>query len=392
MRVLVLSQMYPKPYNDVDGIFVHNQVKELIKKGCEVRVVSPERFVPFPLNYIIRKWQVYRGVKKKNILDGVRISFPRYVLIPRARLFWISGLLMYYGIKTSIKSLYQEFAFDIIHAHVALPEGFAAVMLKQEYRVPVILTIHGADLQKTILRNRRCKDAVGKVFEQADHIITVSDKLKGVATNNYGCEGKTTTIPNGIFPYKCKRNVRTERKIILSVSNLIPSKGVDLNLKAFAPLAVKYPDLVYKIIGDGSELLKLKRMVRQLNIPEQRVCFMGQLSNREVIRHMSESDIFSLPSWQEGFGVVYIEAMSQGRPVIACKGEGIEDVIEHGENGFLVKPRDVDSLLETLDYLLSNPGVAEKVGETARKTVLNNYTWEQNAEKTLQLYNRVLEG
>jgi len=103
-------------------------------------------------------------------------------------------------------------------------------------------------------------------------------------------------------------------------------------------------------------------------------------------------DIFSLLSWREGFGVVYLEAMAHGKPVIGCQGEGIEDVIAHGKNGLLVKPRDIDSLVEALDFLLSHPEEAKAMGERARKLVLENYTWEKNAEKTIKVYKEVLNG
>ena len=283
--------------------------------------------------------------------------------------------LMFNGIANTVKNIWFNFKFDLIHAQVALPDGFTAVKLKQEYHVPVVVTIHGADLQNTIYRNSRCRQAIGEVLKKADHIITVSDKLKNSAIDNYGYKNKIKTIANGVHPFNInfKKETRINRKIMLSVSNLIQSKGIDLNLIAFSSLIDKHPTLIYKIIGDGPDLLRLKKIVKSLHIPKDRVFFLGQLSNREVLKHMSEADIFSLPSWREGFGIVYLEAMARGKPVIACKGEGIEDVIEHKINGFLVEPRDVDSLIRTIDYLLANPESAVNIGKIAQQVVLNRY-------------------
>lgn len=390
MRVLVLSHMYPKPDNEISGIFVHNQVIETVDKGCKIAVISPIRQMPIPLGFIDRKWQIRKTIPKSTVLDGVQIYHPPYMLFPRAMFYWTSGQLLYRGIRTMVERLHLEMPFDLIHAHTALPDGYAAIMLKKKYRLPVVVTIHGADLQSTIHRNNKCKNAVGKVFKEADHIITVSNKLKRIAAANYGCENIITTIPNGIYPYVYKSKRDSVQQIMLSVSNLIRSKGIDLNLQAFAALMDRYPALVYKIIGNGPDLPRLKKIIKELGIPQNRVYFMGQLSNQEVIRHMSESDIFSLPSWSEGFGVVYLEAMSQGRPVIACKGEGIEDVIKHRENGFLVEARSVDDLVCTIDYLLNNSQQAAIVGESAQRTVLESYTWEKNAEKTIGVYRQVL--
>jgi len=84
--------------------------------------------------------------------------------------------------------------------------------------------------------------------------------------------------------------------------------------------------------------------------------------------------------------------MAHGKPVIACRGEGIEDVITDGEAGLLVKPKDVESLVEALDFLLSHPEEAQAMGERARTLVLENYTWEKNAEKTIKVYEEVLKN
>jgi glycosyltransferase involved in cell wall biosynthesis len=84
--------------------------------------------------------------------------------------------------------------------------------------------------------------------------------------------------------------------------------------------------------------------------------------------------------------------MANGKPVIGCKGEGIEDFVEDKKTGLLVQPKNVDSLVEAIDYLLSNPDKAKEIGERARKLVLDNYTWEKNAEKTIKVYQEVLNN
>jgi teichuronic acid biosynthesis glycosyltransferase TuaC len=105
---------------------------------------------------------------------------------------------------------------------------------------------------------------------------------------------------------------------------------------------------------------------------------------------MAACDIFTLPSWNEGFGIVYLEAMACGKPVIGCQGEGIEDFVEHGRTGLLAKPKDVDSLFEALEFLISRPHEAEAMGVQARKLVFENYTWAKNAEKIIKLYEEVI--
>lgn len=395
MKILVLSHMYPSTANEVAGIFVHDQVKALTTKGIEVRVVSPVPWSPFPLNRISRKWRDYSLIPYRSDWNGVQVYYPKYVAYPRALFFEKSGYRMYRGIRDTVENLYHEFSFDIIHAHVALPDGYAASLIANKLPKPIILTIHGQDLQQTVNRNKKCKEAVLYSMSCASKIILVSRKLKHLAYKHFGSTfmDKLEVIPNGINPQETLNlNELKNRKndlIILSVSNLIKIKGLEYNIFAVNKLRKKYPDIKYWIIGSGPEEKRLKNLVLSLGL-EQQVLFLGRQSHDEVFKYMLKCSVFSLPSWNEAFGVVYLEAMGCGKPVIGCMGQGIEDFVEHGKTGFLVKPQDIDSLVEALDYLFSNPFEARKIGKRAKEVVLEQYTWEKNTERTIALYRKVL--
>lgn len=395
MKVLVISHMYPSSANEVAGIFVHEQVMALMKKGVEVRVVSPIPWTPFPINHLRSKWRKLSRVPEQALWDGVPVWYPRYLAFPRGWFFATSGKRMYQGIRKLVKNLYQEFSFDLIHAHVALPDGYASALIARELRLPIIVTIHGQDLQYTVHKGVRYQRILAFVFNSASRIILVSNKLKRLAEQYLGFHDKLVVIPNGVDPTKVvvrgpKSSEDYDKKInLLSVSNLIATKGIDLNLIALERLCKKYPQLHYWVIGEGPLERGLRQLAAKLKLGD-RVEFLGRQPHPVVMQYMSECDIFVLPSWNEGFGVVYLEAMAHGKPVIGCQGEGIEDVVEHGKTGLLVKPRDVESLIEALDYLLSHPEEAKAMGERARKVVIENYTWEKNAEKTMQVYKEVL--
>jgi hypothetical protein len=397
MKVLVISHMYPSTFNKVAGIFVHEQAKALINLGLEVKVVSPVPWVPFPVNIISKKWKQISMIPRYENIENIHIFYPRYISFPKSMFFELSGERMHKGIKTLIKNIYKDYKFDLIHAHVALPDGYAAMKLLKDYHIPYVVTIHGQDFYLTINKNNKCKVFVKEVLENAEKIIVVSNELKKIAVKNFGDNKKIRVIGNGIpinniinmknSDYKSKM----KKKILLSVSYLIKRKGIEYNLKAFRRLTDKYPNLIYQIIGEGIERKNLEILSKELGISDK-VEFLGILSHEDVMKKMSEADIFSLPSWNEAFGVVYIEAMANGKPVIGCKGEGIEDFVEDKKTGLLVQPKNVDSLVEAIDYLLSNPDKAKEIGERARKLVLDNYTWEKNAEKTIKVYQEVLNN
>ena len=166
---------------------------------------------------------------------------------------------------------------------------------------------------------------------------------------------------------------------------MIESKGLDLNITAISQLTKKHPNLKYVIIGAGLEMSFLRQLVYSLNLDRQ-VEFLGELSHEMVLEYMAIADIFSLPSWREGFGIVYLEAMAQGKPVIACQGEGITDVIENNKTGLLVKPKDVKSVTTAIAFLLENSQKACEIGERAKELVLENYTWEKTVQSYIRIY------
>lgn len=397
MKVLVLSHMYPVNCNPVNGIFVHEQVKALSEAGIKVRVVSPKPWAPWPIKHLSKKWKAYSEIPEQDDIDGIPVYYPKYLTYPKGLFFASSGKHMYRGIRDTVAKIHKEFPFDIIHAHVALPDGNAASMLARDFGCPFVVTIHGQVFQQTIFRNHNCRNEIGRTLRRADKVITVSTKLKRIGMEAFPeVKEKILVVSNGIDPKEIEERgselqITSEKAkpIVLSVSNLIETKGIDLNLKAIAKLREKYPDIQYTVVGDGHKRKALEDLTSQLGL-EKHVKFVGRVDHKTVFSYMSKCDVFSLPSWKEGFGVVYLEAMACGKPVIGCRGEGIEDFVEDKVNGLLVQPKDPDSLAEAMDFLLSHPEEREKIEECARKLVFEKYTWAENAKKTIATYRAVM--
>jgi len=401
MKVLVLSHMYPSSQNPTYGIFVHEQVKALAEQGCEIKVIAPVPWAPWPLGVLKKKWQSYAAIPAKDVVDGIEVYYPRYPVLPRSFLLAEAGYLMFRGMRQLVERLQAEFPFDLIHAHVALPDGQAANCLKRIYRVPVVVTIHGQDFQTTLNRGGKIKAKLLEVLASADQIITVSTKLKKIGAElggQYSFGSKIEVVNNGIDlkvlpqtrPSPSPSSETKDKIRIVSVSNLKKTKGIDLNIQALAILVKKYPSLEYYIVGDGEERPNLERLAKDLGLGAK-VRFLGRLPHAEALKQIAAADIFSLPSWQEGFGVVYIEAMAQGVPVIGVEGEGIEDALSHEQNGLLVRPQDVADLVNAWERLLSSPSYAAELARAAQATVRANFTWQKNAEKTMAIYQRLLE-
>jgi len=382
--------MYPNRLNSTYGIFIHQLNRHIHKKGIKLHVISPVPWTLQILRYFRKKWDYYYNIPLHDEIEEIEVNYPRYFIPPQGWLFQYSGVFMYRGLK----NLIQNKTFDLIHAHVALPDGYTAYLIKNNFDIPFIVTVHGQDLQVTLYKNKSCKKSLKKIFDSAERITLVSSKLKDLLIEHFGHASKSEVIPNGFDPNDIAirgddlKKIYGHKLILLSVSNLINTKGIDLNIKAVKELKNKFRNFKYLIIGDGPQKSYLKKLVQQYGLTEY-VEFLGRLPYKEVMKYMSVADIFSLPSWQEGFGVVYIEAMAHGLSVIGVEGEGIQDVIKNWENGVLVKPKDVNSLVRALEILFFNPQRRKFLGENAKKEVFRNYTWDKIAERYIEIYREV---
>jgi len=393
MKVLHITHDYPRPYDQLDGIAVHKQIRAQQEQGCEQKVISPTAWAPFPIKHLSHKWKLYSQVPFRNIIEGIEAFHPRQLIFPKLFMQASHGALMSWSIRKLVREIYCDFQFDIIHAHMAYPDGYAGMLASMRYRKPLVVTLQATDLDSTAKRSKICSSLLYKVFRYADKIISPSPRL----VKDLGSRFNITSTHIGygideseIFSNKTELHSRYEdQRVILTVSRLLLTKGVDLNIKAIRRLVDKYGNLLLIVVGDGPERFNLERLTRELNL-ERHVKFLGHLPHESVMEYMSACEVFSMPSWQETFGLVYIEAMAHAKPVIAIRGQGVDGIVIHGKTGMLAKPNDVDSVIEVMDFLLSHPNEAKTIGKRARKLVLEIYTYKKNAERTINIYNEVL--
>lgn len=392
MKILEISHLYPVYYDPFLGMAIHKQVKHIKKLGCEVKVICPTSWTPFPVKYLNKKWKNYSDIPIYNVIDDVEVYYPRFIDFPKKYFLSSSGVRMYYGIKSVLKKISEFFPFDLVHAHTALGDGYAGMLIAKEFKKPLVVTIRGTDIDINLSHNKKCYSSLLKVINNATKIISPSFQLSE-KFNRYFKKRKTT-ICNGIETDEIYTNNKKPKKyqnykILLSVSRLISTKGIDFNLYALKELVTRFNNIIYLIIGEGPFKQYLNKLAIDLGV-EKYVIFLGQLPHKKVLEYMSICDIFVMPSWQETFGLVYLEAMAHGKPIIGCKSQGIDGVVKDGETGLLVKQKDIKGVIRSVGYLLNHDEEAKLIGKKARKLVLKNYTWEKNAEKTINIYKEAI--
>jgi teichuronic acid biosynthesis glycosyltransferase TuaC len=371
MRVLTLTPFYPTASDDALGCFIAEPLRALEEFGVN--------------SYVVAAQPLYRcGAESKAITPVA--AWIRYPSIPGGIGLASAGVFLYASLISKVRKVQQSQPIDVIHAHAALPCGHAAVLLSRELKIPCVITVHGLDAffdrQVSGCAGQWCKRLAQFVYRSASRVISVSDK---VAEKVVGCATvpvDTRVIYNSVDAQMFSPPSNdTLPNTILSVGNLIPIKGHELLLRALAAVLPRHPDISCEIIGDGPERDRLTRLANDCNIASK-VRFLGRQSRNQVAEAMRRCILFALPSRYEGLGCVYLEAMSSEKPVIACHGQGIDEIIRHGNNGWLIEPGNLQELRTALSLLLQNRQLRRQISEAARRTILQNFT---SAHQAIQL-------
>jgi glycosyltransferase involved in cell wall biosynthesis len=373
--VLTITPFYPNSGDDSQGCFVAEPIP-----------VSQQQFNV--RNQVLAVRPFYRG-KTKSSGTAFTAQWQRYFCLPGNYGLASSGTFLFAQIVRRVRLLAARGQLSMVHAHGPLPCGQVAMLIKRALGVPFVVTVHGLDAFSTeqVRGNsgRSVRRVCGAVYESAERVICVSTKIRDRVLA--GAPGaKTSVIYNGVNIDMFQPSTSTPSwETVLSVGNLIPIKGHEVLLRAFARVHSIFPQATLQIIGDGPERERLELLAQQLDVHKQ-AHFLGRRTRRQVAEAMQECSIFALPSTYEGLGCVYLEAMSCGKPAIGCYGQGIEEVIRSASNGFLVRPNCIDELESVLTTLLRDAELRNKLGKAARETVTQNFTLTRQAENLAQLY------
>ncbi|MDD3679186.1 MAG: glycosyltransferase, partial [Patescibacteria group bacterium] len=337
----------------------HKMNVALKEEGCEVDVISPR---------VLGK----KSVKKQDTIDDIRVRFPKYLSFSR----YFLGLSSWFAWR-SVAPIINDKEYDLILAHTAVPDGYIAKRLSKRLNIPYFVYVHGADVQHKIHYSEGSSSLIRAVLISATKVFVNSSKTKNLVKNRVGVDA--VVIPMGVDGVNDGLKKKKSSKIkIISICNLEKEKGIQYSIEAVK--GIKDENLEYFIIGSGSYEGVLQKLAKN----DHRISFLGRLSQEDVFGYLASSDIFVMRSYNEAFGVVYIEAMNFGLPIIGVKGEGVEDIIEKGECGILVEPRSADAVGEALIRLMSDERLRANMGKIGQKIVKENYLWSKTSKQILR--------
>jgi len=410
MKILTLASSFPRYRGDFTGNFIYELVKGLKERGFEIIVLTTHhpdtklkeevdglKIYRFPYFYPFKYQTLYRDA------FGFVYNFKRSHLAKiQAPFFFLSELF------SAIRIIRKE-KIDMIHSHWLVPQGLIGAICKKIFGISHVTTVHGEDINTfkklEILSGKKSKilsRIYSFVLHNSDRINANSSYTKSIVLSIDGrIKNKIEIIPMGVdinrFKHEDDTNIKEDfgaGYLILSVGRLIDLKGTKYLIIAMKDVIKKFPNSKLVVAGGGPEKKKLKKLTKDLNL-EDNVIFIGSIKNSDLPKYYSSADVFVLPSINiqgqaETLGVVLLESMSCGTPVIGTNVGGITDIIKDGYNGFLVSDKSPEDLADKIIELLSNKELVEELSANGLKTIRERFSWEVVIEEFCNIYEQTL--
>ncbi|QEM48176.1 glycosyltransferase family 4 protein [Mycolicibacterium grossiae] len=341
-----------------------------------------------------------RGVRQ-TVLTTWPPGSPRVLRLGRAAVVARLGLPVpvcrqFYAVPAARLVWQLARRHDLVHVHLGedlaiVPLGLAAA---RRAGIPMVLTVHSS--QRRTLRISGVRSAalkvVGSVVEdagerRADRILVLTDRLRDQLAADGIDPERIRVVPSGVNPTlfdDASPIAPHGGQCLLFVGRLHPQKGVDTLIRAMADL----PTAQLAIAGDGPDRAQLERLAERLGVAD-RIRFLGFVAHDDVPALMRRGDVFVMPSRYEELGTAIIEAMACGLPVVASRVGGIPNLVADGDTGLLTPPGDAPALAAALRRVLTEPGLAGKLGAEARARTAA-YQWPALADRVLEAYREVV--
>jgi len=396
LQVAVISHLYPSRTRENYGVFVYEQCRALVESGCAVlAIAAPTPLAPFPLPLLSASWRRYAETERaRTDFGGVPVEYPRYASFPRKSLRATSAKSAVRAIEASAPLSEAMRACDVIISHTALLDGTVANALSRKLDTPYVVFVHGEDLyQNASSEKPQLRAIVHDALLGAHTVIAVSELVRDGLLHEFPDLERIAVLPNGVDTELFSPDARTEDAAgplrVFSAGRLVESKGHRFVLRSLAELTAEGLDIQYTIAGDGPLRSALEALTAEMGLTD-RVTFTGAYRHEELPALLREADLFVLPGWPEAFGVVYLESLASGIPVVAAADGGAKGFVSEGVNGYLVRhadPQDISRSIRTFATL--DVDGRRALGAAARATALE-YTWQRNALGLTEILHEVV--
>lgn len=373
-RILYWNQSF-LPFTGGAEIFTARLASGLVARGHEAMVITT---------------RLPRNLPEIDEIDGVSVRRFAFLdalapngLDPRAKLLQIKE------ITSRVAEVKREFRADLVHVNLSDASPLFHLRTQDAHACPDVVTLQSALLQSSV----NTENLTASILKKAARVVAVSRASAANIAKFSDTElSEIDIVPPGIpaeaFAPSSDVDLSGE-PVIVFLGRLVPEKGADVAIEAFAQLKEKARLL---LIGDGPERGRLEAMVRDLNVSDK-VRFAGLTDDAERMQLLSTSFAMVVPSLHEElFGMVAVEGALSGLPVVASAKGGLQEIVEPGRTGYLCPPGDARAFAESLSALLSNPERARTMGMAGREKALGQYTIKHTIDSYEKIYADILNG
>ncbi|HLI46658.1 MAG TPA: glycosyltransferase family 4 protein [Geobacterales bacterium] len=382
MKILHLTWEYPPRIVGGLARHVYYLSKELSKLGNEVLVITLE----FP-NVVIEEYK-----------DNLHIYRVKVELASYDFLTWCYAFNHFFEKKIGMVA--KE--VDLIHAHDWLV-AISAISAKYLLGKPLVSTIHSLEIGRVGSLSNPLSVVIDNIewwlTYESKNVITTSEFMKRQLIEHFKLPGeKITVISNGIefreFDYMInKAEIRAmhglpiENKLVGFIGRITEQKGVRYFIEAVPKILNKYGNVNFVVVGDGWQIDEMKELAKKLGI-DWAVKFMGYLPDESLKNILKALDVLVIPSVYEPFGIIALEGMSAGVPLVASSVGGLDEILENEVDGLKVPPRNPDAIADAVFKLLIDESLRNRLVENARRKAIK-FSWEEIAKRTMDVYEKV---
>ncbi|MEM2338355.1 MAG: glycosyltransferase family 4 protein [Candidatus Bathyarchaeia archaeon] len=388
MKVCFVSPSYFPTIGGTE-VAIYELGKRLVNKGCEVVLVTPTP-------------SVRSKCEDDSGMDVYRVPIPLELsmLSPihfYGRLF--PPPLISTRVLLKILEKNKNRKIDILHQFHLFYLGATCVFAKKILKIPLITSLMGWDTYDPLHPLPRLHQPYLEFVMGHSNLITSPSK-RLLSCMSQAHKEKVRVIPHGVdisrFNIHVNRNeqkeklgVKSDEILALAVQRLAPKKAVEHLIYAMSIVSKENPKVKLVIVGDGPEKARLTELTRKLGI-NQNVVFKGFVDSQDLPKYYLACDIFVLHSLYEQFGIVLVEAMACGKPVISTTVGAIPEIVDNEKIGFLVEPKNPKQLADAILKLANDEKLRKKFGEEGKKKAKENYDWNIIVEKYLKVYKQLI--
>ena len=395
-RIVVFSSLFPSPAQPNAGVFIRER---MFRVGRRVPLVVVAPMPWFPFQGLLRRFRPHfrPPAPRFETQQGVEVHRPRFLSVP-ALFKGLDGLSMAVFSLPTLWRLRRRFHFNLIDAHFAYPDGYAASLLGRWLRVPFTVTLRGTEipLSRSPYRRRRMLRAL----DRAARVFSVADSLRRHMAGLGADPERIEVVGNGVDSARFAPLPRVEARsalgipahapVLVSVGGLVERKGFHRVIDCLPSLRQGHPGLQYLVVGgasaEGDWGARLRTQVEALNLQDT-VRFLGPLPPDQLRGPLSAADVFVLATSNEGWANVFLEAMACGLPVVTTDVGGNPEVVSHESLGVIVPFGDSTALERALDAALRRSWDRGQIRKHAQQN-----DWETRVDQLCDAFEAVLKS